>query len=153
MCYRLNVCPKLIISMNSFLSAGQPATPEAGTCGAWLLPDGTFTPGHESEKANPPVEGAVWRGYFECARRILELYAEDRHGREVIAYRIAEEGWAYRDRKQQSRPINEDDIRRVTCNWREYAGLLSSGIPAYLRIASKWHICSSRVLYMISISA
>lgn len=93
--------------------------------GAWLLPDGKFVAGEVGQ--DPPVQGALWRGYYDCAKLILELYAENRHGREVIAYKIADEGWAFSDRRNRPRPVNKDDIRRVTSNWREYAGLVSNG--------------------------
>ncbi len=94
--------------------------------GAWLLPDGRFSRG-KSETEPPPVPGAVWRGYFACAKRILELYALDRMGRERIAYQMNDEGWAFRDRKNHPRRLTKDDIRRVTSGWREYAGLKTNG--------------------------
>src|SRR5690606_9355832 len=73
--------------------------------GAWLLPDGRFVSG-STELHTPPVEGATWRGYFDCAQRMLELYALDRVGRERIAYQMNAEGWAFRDWKNLPRPIN-----------------------------------------------
>jgi hypothetical protein len=94
--------------------------------GAWLLPDRRFVNG-TAETNRTPDAGALWRGYYDCAQRILELYALDRIGRERIAYQMNEEGWAFRDRKNAPRPINKDDVRRVTSNWREYAGLNSNG--------------------------
>lgn len=93
--------------------------------GAWLLPDGRYMPGHIEE--DPPEPGALWRGYHEAAQRILELYAENNQGIERIAYQMTDEGWAFRDRKHQPRTINRDDIRRVTSNWRQYAGLSPVG--------------------------
>src|SRR5574341_2530446 len=36
--------------------------------GAWLLPDGTFRKGKPDD---PPLEDAVWRGYYECAYLML----------------------------------------------------------------------------------
>ncbi|MEO1164433.1 MAG: recombinase family protein [Chloroflexota bacterium] len=93
--------------------------------GAWLLPDGTFKA--DRVGSQPPEPHAVWRGYYECAKRILELYAEDRMGRERIAYAMNEEGWAFRDRKKRPRPITEDDVRRTTSNWRGYAGIVVDG--------------------------
>src|SRR5690606_26832461 len=94
--------------------------------GAWLCPDGRFVPGRVDDP-KPPVEGAIWRGYFDCANRILEIYAEDRIGRERIAYQINDEGWAFRNRRNRPRPITSDDVRRVTTSWREYAGIVTDG--------------------------
>ncbi len=93
--------------------------------GAWLLTDGRYVPGVAGEE--PPQVGALWRGYYDCARRILELYAENKGGRERIAYQMVDEGWAFRDRKGQPRPFNKDDIRRITSNWPQYAGLSPEG--------------------------
>lgn len=93
--------------------------------GAWLLPDGSWLPGLEDD--DPPESDALWRGYYDCARRILELYAENQHGRERIGYQVIDEGWAFRDREGQPRSINKDDIRRVTSNWPQYAGLSPEG--------------------------
>lgn len=90
--------------------------------GAWLMPDGTWVAGKIGETA--PAEGAIWRGYFQCAERILTLYA-DETGRESISRRLQEEGWAFRDRQGQPVPIEVDDVRRVTSNWAEYGGYVS----------------------------
>ena len=76
---------------------------------------------------DPPQPGALWRGYHDCAQRILELYAENKMGIERIAYQVTDEGWVFRDRKGHPRTINRDDIRRVTSNWRQYAGLSPVG--------------------------
>jgi hypothetical protein len=93
--------------------------------GAWLLADGRHVAGQQSEDA--PEENAQWRGYYDCAYRVLELYVQHKQGIERIAYQIAAEGWAFRDRKQQPRPINRDDVRRVVSNWRQYTGLSPVG--------------------------
>ena len=93
--------------------------------GAWLLSDGRHVAGQQGDPR--PDSNAVWRSYFACAQRILELYAENKHGIEAIAYQIASEGWAFRDRKHNPRPVNRDDIRRVVSNWRQYAGLSPIG--------------------------
>ena len=89
--------------------------------GAWLLPNGTFVSGLEME---PPEEGAIWREYFECARRILERYAEGDMGLERLAYMMNDQGWAFRDRKGNPRPFQRADIRRVVANWTEYGGIV-----------------------------
>lgn len=93
--------------------------------GAWLLPNGHLVAGES--KHDPPTPDAHWRGYYECAKRILELYANDNMGRERIAYQLNDEGYAFRDRKHRPRPVNKDDIRRVTSNWREYSGINTNG--------------------------
>jgi DNA invertase Pin-like site-specific DNA recombinase len=90
--------------------------------GAWLLPDGAWTAGHVGEE--PPVEGAIWRGYFECAERILTMYA-DEQARDSICRRLQSEGWAFRDRQGQPAPLEIDDVRRVVSNWPEYGGYVS----------------------------
>ena len=90
--------------------------------GAWLLPDGTWIAGKVGQEC--PIEGAIWRGYFQCAERMLTLYA-DESGRESVCRRLQQEGWAFRDRKGQPVPIEVDDVRRVTSNWAEYGGYVS----------------------------
>ena len=92
--------------------------------GAWLLPDGTFAEGIETEK---PDVNALWRSYFECAKYILTIFAEGDTGLARIAYRLNSEGWAFRDRWGQPRAMNRDDIRRVVGNWAEYGGIIVDG--------------------------
>lgn len=84
--------------------------------GAWLLPDGRYVAGEVEQ--DPPEPGALWRGYHDYARCILDLYAEDGLGIERIAYQVTDEGWVFRDRKGRPRAITRDDIRRVVSNWR-----------------------------------
>ncbi len=100
--------------------------------GAWLLSDGTFVAGFEE---NPPDRDAVWRGYYELAKRILEIYSSGNIGMVKLSYAVNDEGWAYRNRKGKPRRINRDDIRRVIANWAEYGGLVRDGKaicrPAY----------------------
>jgi|GEM_PF-219464 len=93
--------------------------------GAWRLSDGKYI-GGRTESA-PPVPGAVWKGYYECAKHILELYATGQHGLERIAYQMAEDGWVFRTRRGKPRPFTRDDVRRVVANWRAYAGLVLPG--------------------------
>lgn len=100
--------------------------------GAWLLPNGKFVTG--SAEACPE-EGALWRGYYECAGYILAIYAENSMGLEQIAYRLNEEGWPFSDRRGKPRMVTPDDIRRVVGNWPEYGGIVmdrkSKDRPAY----------------------
>ncbi|MBZ0284284.1 MAG: recombinase family protein [Anaerolineae bacterium] len=102
--------------------------------GAWLMPDGTLQPGKDRNQA--PHPDAVWRGYYECAERILQIYKDNLHGYLYIANQLNSEGWAFRDRNGNPRLLTLDDVRRVTSAWREYAGLMTQG-KARDRIASK----------------
>ena len=88
--------------------------------GAWLMPDGQHVPGKADE--NAPDDGALWRGYFDCAKRILELYAENKYGADRIAYMLNLEGWAFKNRDGLPRPLDKEDVRRVVYNWPEYGG-------------------------------
>lgn len=95
------------------------------TEGAWLLADGRYVPGEQGQQ--PPEPGAVWRGYYDCAGRILEVYADNRIGLERVSLQIAQEGWAYRDRWGEPRTVSRADVRRVVALWRVYAGLSTEG--------------------------
>lgn len=90
--------------------------------GAWLLPDGTWQAGEIGE--TPATDGAIWRGYFDCAVQILLLAAEG-SGRQTICRQLQDEGWAYRNRQGQPSPLDVDAIRRVVANWPEYGGYVS----------------------------
>lgn len=90
--------------------------------GAWLMPDGAWKAGKVGEE--PPVAGALWRGYFDCAERILHLYGERWAGRTKIAELLLEEGWAWRDRNGNPVVFETEDVRRVTNNWPEYGGVV-----------------------------
>lgn len=85
--------------------------------GAWLLCDGRHAPG----KAGDPVpeEGAIWRGYYDCAKRILALSNEEK-SMVGIAHKLAEEGWAFRNRYHVPRPITRGDVRRVIAHKQLY---------------------------------
>lgn len=106
----------------------------ASPLGAWLLPDGNFVAG--KDKGQSPHPDAIWRGYFECARTTLELYATNQHGYIWLAEEMNQQGWAFKDRWNQPRPFNGDDIRRIASNWREYAGIVQDG-RAKERIANQ----------------
>ncbi len=88
--------------------------------GAWLLPDGTWLAGNIGEVVN----GAKWRGYYDLAKLILEIYVSEGLGRTSIARRLQEDGWAWRSRDGKPVHVETDDIRRVTTNWPEYGGLV-----------------------------
>lgn len=89
--------------------------------GAWLLTNGQFQTGSPDA---PPEEGALWRSYFDCAHRIIKLYVEEDIGYERIAYRMNEEGWPFSDRRNQPRPVDREDVRRVLGAWPEYGGVV-----------------------------
>ena len=88
--------------------------------GAWYLPDGTWIAGKTGD--SPPTDDALWRGYADCAERILTLYGEKWAGRTKIARLMHEEGWAWRSRSGKPTIIEAEDVRRVTNNWPEYGG-------------------------------
>ncbi len=100
--------------------------------GAWLLPDGTYIAGTQDSQ---PEEGAIWRGYYDCTHEILKKYAAGNIGAQRISYEIDEEGWAFRSRNNEPRPITKSDVRRVIGNWAEYGGIVSDkpskARPAY----------------------
>lgn len=103
-------------------------------CGAWLLPSGRYVSG--DDKDTPPQPDAVWFGYYDCAHRILELYAKNAIGYNKLAKQLTKEGWMFRDRWNKPRLISSADVRRITSNWREYAGIIMNG-RAKERIASE----------------
>ena len=90
--------------------------------GAWLLPDGHFVKGQPDTAPDP---GALWRSYYAAARYVLDLYAENKHGLDAIAYRMQIEGWPFRDRDGAPTPFEGDDVRRIVANWPEYGGHVS----------------------------
>jgi DNA invertase Pin-like site-specific DNA recombinase len=97
---------------------------EPSTDGVWLLNDGTWQKGELGE--SPPEKNAIWRGYYECTKRILELYSsEHRFGYARISYQLQREGWAFRTRKHAPRNIESHDVKRVVSNVFEYGGTVS----------------------------
>lgn len=97
---------------------------EPTPAGVWLLPSGVYVAGDPDD---PPALGARWFGYYDCLVRLYTIYAENRQGINRLAYRLTEEGWRFRDRKGQPRPFTRDDVRRIVANWREYAGMPTTG--------------------------
>lgn len=97
---------------------------EPSPLGVWCMPDGTWKNGTKEE--NPPDDMAVWRGDYDCAKRILELYVSDQIlGNTRIAYQLQEEGRAFRDRYYQPRHVEAHDVRRVVSNYLEYGGIVT----------------------------
>jgi DNA invertase Pin-like site-specific DNA recombinase len=121
--------------------------------GAWLLPNGRFVAGVKDEPA--PVNGSVWRGYYEAAREILTLYTKNNIGTDVIAYRMNDAGWAYRDRKGVPRPLTGDDIRRVIANWPEYGGVVlgskATSRKAYESDEADFQLADGRAVFEIEL--
>ncbi len=93
--------------------------------GAWRLPNGDFVSGTADDA--PPDPGAAWKGYYECAKTVLEKYTLGQQGTDGLAYAMTDEGWAFRNSLGYPRRFTGDDIRRITSNWREYAGMVGQG--------------------------
>lgn len=93
--------------------------------GAWKLSSGDWIAGQLGEDS--PTDDAVWYGYYDAAKYVLELYAEDKGGYNRVAKLLTREGWAFRDRWNSPRLFCSDDVRRVVANWREYAGIVGDG--------------------------
>lgn len=91
------------------------------TQGAWMLPGGTVVSGTADK---PPAPGAVWRGYYDCARRLLELYAAGGHGWNRVAAALNDEGWWFRDDRGNPVPVTRSDVQRVIRQWPEYGGVV-----------------------------
>lgn len=102
--------------------------------GAWWMLDGRRIAGKIGDPS--PESGAVWRGYYKCAERILKLFAASVVGRDYIASSLTESGWSFRDRNGNPTPIEEHDVRRVTKNWIEYGGAVVSISAKYRRSAN-----------------
>ena len=123
------------------------------TEGAWLLPStGRFKRG---TKDHPPEEGAIWRSYYLCAGYILDIYAHNERGMDKIAYRLNNEGWAFRDSKGNPRPLTQDDVRRVVANWPEYGGLVpekrAKDRPAYEDDVDPAHLIEARAVFPLDL--
>ncbi len=90
--------------------------------GAWYMPDGSFQAGKATESPDP---GAMWRSYYESAKRVLTLYAQNKYGFSRIAYQMQLDGWPFKDRHGSPRRIEADDVRRIVANWPEYGGIVT----------------------------
>ncbi len=91
--------------------------------GAWLLPNGKLVKG---SLYTPPVDGAIWRGYYQATLHILTLYATGKYGVDKLAQVINEETWAYRSRNGEPRRFERDDIRRIIPSWPAYGGVVQA---------------------------
>jgi hypothetical protein len=60
------------------------------------LPKGGYVAGKPDV---PPETGAIWRGYYDAAKRALTLYATGQFGMEKLSYKMNTEGWAFRDKR------------------------------------------------------
>ena len=92
--------------------------------GVWLLTDGTFVNGVQSER---PEDSVQWRSYYDTAYHVLQLYAQNKTGIHAIAYLLQEEGWSYRNNKGEPAPFEAEDVRRIVANWAEYGGYVYEG--------------------------
>jgi DNA invertase Pin-like site-specific DNA recombinase len=97
--------------------------------GAWILPGGTVVAGTAD---NSPAAGAVWRGFYDCARTILEMYAAGNRGRKWIANALNAADWRFRDDRGRPVPVTAYDVERVIKSWPEYGGLVLT-CPSMLR--------------------
>lgn len=93
---------------------------ERSPFGVWLLPDNCEVEGRESE---PPVEGAVWRSYFDAAERALRLFTLGNFGTRKIAEMLNNEGYRFRDADGKPRLFDKECVRSITANWPEYGGV------------------------------
>ncbi len=79
----------------------------------------------------PSTQGAtvdgVWRGYHEALTRCYEWYAADGIGFQLLAERLNENGYRFRDRNGQPRLFNHSDVRRMLDAHRIYAGFVFEG--------------------------
>jgi DNA invertase Pin-like site-specific DNA recombinase len=97
--------------------------------GYWIMPDGTY---HKETRDNRPEDAVTWRGFYEAAKRVLELYSQGNKGTTKIAEIMNAEGWIpYRRPKKNSETqklpeFTPDDIRRIKDNWAEYGGYVSN---------------------------
>lgn len=91
--------------------------------GVWLMPDGSWIQGTKDEK---PHESAIWRGYFDAAQYVMELYTQG-YGMDRISRVMHEEGYAYCDRDRLPASFEKDDVRRIVSNWASYGGNAAGG--------------------------
>jgi hypothetical protein len=94
---------------------------ERSPYGVWLLPDSSEKEGRETE---PPIEGAVWRGYFDTAGRTMRLFALGQFGGRKIAKILNKEGYRFRDVDGKPRLFDKECVRAITANWPEYGGVV-----------------------------
>jgi DNA invertase Pin-like site-specific DNA recombinase len=92
--------------------------------GVWLLPDGSIVEGRHDEC---PVEGAGFKGYFEAAERVMNLFAENRYGRRRIAKIVNSEGYRFRSVKGKPKRFDDEAVRAITANWHTYGGVILPG--------------------------
>jgi hypothetical protein len=92
--------------------------------GVWLLPNSSIVEGRHDEC---PVEGAVFKGYFEAAACVMRLYAEKRYGRRRIAKIVNSEGYCFRDVKGKPKRFDDEAVRAIAANWHTYGGVILPG--------------------------
>jgi DNA invertase Pin-like site-specific DNA recombinase len=92
--------------------------------GVWYLPDGSIVEGRHDEC---PLDGAVFKGYFEAAERVMRLFAENRYGRRKIAKIVNSEGYRFRNVKGIPKRFDDEAVRAITANWHTYGGVILPG--------------------------
>jgi hypothetical protein len=92
--------------------------------GVWLLENGEWA---ATEHVNDKPKSAVaWRGYFDCAYKVLENYATGQYSYAAITELMNRDGWAFRTRHGQPRRLTRDDIRRIIGNVYTYGGIVQN---------------------------
>ncbi len=95
------------------------------TAGRVEAASGRMAAGEAGEAA--PVEGAVWHGYYDAAKRVARNIRKKQGRLQSICKLLTREGWAFRDRWHEPRLFKSEDVRRCISNWREYAGIVTEG--------------------------
>lgn len=120
--------------------------------GAWFLPDGSRVEGKAGDE--PPEEGALWRGYFDCTHQVLLAFAEGKN-RSQICDTLTAQGYAFRGRKGKPTLLEVDDVRRITHNWVEYGGIVMDNHAISRRYAeldlSSIHLDPERAVFDITL--
>ncbi|GAB4574735.1 MAG: hypothetical protein Kow0077_22770 [Anaerolineae bacterium] len=93
--------------------------------GVWVLPDGAIQIGTADQ---PPHPDAVWRGYYDAVKRILELYAPGTLGYLALTHRINSEGYFFLTKSGPGR-FDLNAIKRIIRAWPEYGGTVMTLTP------------------------
>lgn len=91
--------------------------------GVWITAEGEVVKGAADQ---PPMNGALWRGYFDAVQRILELYVQG-YGTDRISRLMNDEGYMFCDRAHEPVAFESDDIRRIVSSWPTYGGDTQGG--------------------------
>lgn len=94
------------------------------TDGVWLLSSGDIVPG---EVHLPPTLDAIWRGYADSVRFVLEVYSTNTAGASNLSRALRRNGYFLRTDHGHPKLSREDDVRRIIAAWPQYAGLVVIG--------------------------